>query len=55
MANFPPVSLTSVAIYNGVINTGGKFATGIVDTHGKFATGINNTSLTGGKICRRCH
>jgi hypothetical protein len=21
---------------------------------GKFATGINNTSETGGKICRRC-
>ncbi len=26
----------------------------IVDTRGKFATGINNTSCTGGKICRRC-
>ncbi len=26
----------------------------IVDTGGKFATGINNTSETGGKICRRC-
>jgi hypothetical protein len=26
----------------------------IVDTGGKFATGVNNTSETGGKICRRC-
>jgi hypothetical protein len=26
----------------------------VVDTGGKFATGINNTSETGGKICRRC-
>ncbi len=34
----------------GVVDTGGKF----VDTGGKFATGINNTSETGGKICRRC-
>jgi hypothetical protein len=25
-----------------------------VDTGGKFATGVNNTSETGGKICRRC-
>jgi hypothetical protein len=31
-----------------------QFAAGIVDTSGKFATGINNTSETGGKICRRC-
>jgi hypothetical protein len=36
----PPVSLTP------------KFSPGIVDTVGKFATGINNTSETGGKICR---
>jgi hypothetical protein len=26
----------------------------IFDTDGKFATGINNTSGTGGKICRTC-
>ncbi len=38
----------------GVVDTGGKFAASIVDTGGKFATGINNTSETGGKICRRC-
>jgi hypothetical protein len=40
----------------GVIDTGGKFAAGNVDTVGKFATGINNnnTSRTGGEICRRC-
>jgi hypothetical protein len=39
----------------GVIDTmSGKIAAGIVDTGGKFATGINNTSETGGKICRRC-
>ena len=38
----------------GVVDTGGKFAAGVVDTGGKFATGINNTSETGGKICRRC-
>ncbi len=38
----------------GVVDTGGKFAAGIIDTGGKFATGINNTSKTGGKICRRC-
>ncbi len=37
----------------GVADTGGKFAAGIVDTGGKFATGINNTTETGGKICRR--
>ncbi len=30
------------------------FATGVIDTGGKFATGVNNTSETGGKICRRC-
>jgi hypothetical protein len=36
----------------GVIYTSGKFAAGIVDTGGKFATDINNTSKTGGKICR---
>jgi hypothetical protein len=40
----------------GVIDTGGKFSAGIIDTGSKFATGINNTSETGGKICRwsRC-
>jgi hypothetical protein len=47
----------------GVNDTGGKFAVCVVDTGGnlppsvtggKFATGINNTSETGGKICRRC-
>jgi hypothetical protein len=43
----------------GVVDIGGKFAagvvdTGVVDTGGKIATGINNTSETGGKICRRC-
>jgi hypothetical protein len=50
----------------GVNDTDGKFAAGVVDTGGnlppvsivytggKFATGINNTSETGGKICRRC-
>ncbi len=37
-----------------VIDTGGKLSAGIVDTGGKFATGINNTSKTGGKICRQC-
>ncbi len=37
------MSLISVAV-----------ATGIVDTGGKFATGVNNTRGTGGKICRRC-
>jgi hypothetical protein len=26
---------------------------GVVDTCGKFATGINDTSETGGKICRQ--
>ncbi len=31
-----------------------QFANGIVDTGGKFATGINSTSETGGKICHRC-
>ncbi len=31
------------------------YSAGINDTGGKFATGINNTSETGGKICRRCH
>ncbi len=31
-----------------------KFGAGIVDTGGKFATGINNTTETGGKICRWC-
>jgi hypothetical protein len=31
-----------------------KFAAGIVDTGGKFAAGINNTSETGGTICRLC-
>ncbi len=31
-----------------------QFATSVVDIGGKFATGINNTSETGGKICRRC-
>jgi hypothetical protein len=30
------------------------FTTGVVDTGDKFATGVNNTSGTGGKICRRC-
>jgi hypothetical protein len=29
------------------------FATGVIDTCGKFATSINNTSETGGKICRQ--
>ncbi len=38
----------------GVVDTGGKFAAWIVDTGGKFATGLNNTTETGGKICRRC-
>jgi hypothetical protein len=47
----------------GVVDTDGKlppvslickFAAGVVDTGGKFATGFNNTSETGGKICRRC-
>jgi hypothetical protein len=47
VANLPPVA-------TGVVDIGGKFAAGIVDTGGKFATGINNTSETGGKICRRC-
>jgi hypothetical protein len=28
------------------------FAAGFFDTGGKFATGINNTSKTGGKICK---
>jgi hypothetical protein len=41
----------------GVFATGGKFSAGVVGTGGdtgrKFATGINNTSETGGKICRR--
>jgi hypothetical protein len=45
--NLPPVSTTLVEL---VV----KFAAGVVDTGGKFATGINNTSGTGGKICRRC-
>jgi hypothetical protein len=31
-----------------------KVAASVVDTGGKFATGINNTSKTGGKICRLC-
>ncbi len=31
-----------------------KFAAGIVDTGGIFAAGINNTSETGGTICRLC-
>ncbi len=35
-----------------VINYGS--GSGIVDTGGKFAIGINNTSKTGGIICRRC-
>ncbi len=39
---------------NGVVDTSGKFAASIVDTGGNFATDINNTSETGGKICRRC-
>ncbi len=51
-ANLPPVSLIPVAICRRC-DTGGNFAAGMVDTGGKFATGINNTSETGGKICRR--
>ncbi len=31
-----------------------SIAAGVVDTGGKFAAGINNTSKTGGKICRQC-
>ncbi len=38
----------------GVVDTSSKFSTGIIDTGGKFATGVNNTSKTGGKICRWC-
>ncbi len=41
-------------IATGVVDSGGKFAAGTIDTGVKFATGINNTSETGGKICRRC-
>jgi hypothetical protein len=47
VANLPLVSTTLVKLV-------AKFAAGIVDTGGKFATGINNTSETGGKICRLC-
>jgi hypothetical protein len=54
MANLPPVLLIRWQFATSVVDTGGKFAVGIVDTGGKFATGINNTSETGGKICRRC-
>ncbi len=39
---------------NGINDTGGKFAVDFVDTIGKFAASINNTSETGGKICRQC-
>jgi hypothetical protein len=64
-ANLPPVSTLMAKFATGVVDTGGKFAAGIVDTGGKFAIGIvdtggklatciNNTSETGGKICRRC-
>jgi hypothetical protein len=42
--NLPPVSTTLLKLV-------AKFAAGVVDT---FATGINNTTETGGKICRRC-
>jgi hypothetical protein len=40
----------------GVNDTGGKFAAGVVVTGGKLppVSLINNTSQTGGKICRRC-
>ncbi len=38
----------------GVADTSVKFDAGVVDTGGKFVTGDNNTSQTGGKICRRC-
>jgi hypothetical protein len=31
---------------NGVVDTGGKFATGVNDTGGKFVAGVNHT---GGK------
>ncbi len=54
VANLPPVSLIPVAICPRCRWHRSKFAAGIVDTGGKFATGINNTSETGGKICRRC-
>ncbi len=30
-----------------------QFANGVIDTGGKFATGINNASENGGKICHR--
>jgi hypothetical protein len=47
VANLPPVSTTQAKLV-------AKFAAGVVDAGGKFATGINNTSETGGKVCRRC-
>jgi hypothetical protein len=46
--NLPLASLTPVA------NLPLVSTAGIIDTGGKFATVINNTSETGGKICRRC-
>jgi hypothetical protein len=45
---------SSVVDTGGNFYTGGKFATGIVDNGGKLAACINNTSETGGKICRQC-
>ncbi len=50
---YPQLILLSL-FATGVADTGGKFAAGDVDTGGKFSTGINNTTETGGKICRRC-
>ncbi len=51
---FPPVLLTLMANLPPASSTvGANFAAGIVDNGSKFATGINNTSGTGGKICRR--
>jgi hypothetical protein len=46
-ANLLPVSLTPVANLPPVSTTQAKLVA-------KFAAGINNTSETGGKICRQC-
>jgi hypothetical protein len=49
----------NVPIVPGVIDTGGKFAAGVIDIGGKLplvllTLVVNNTSETGGKICRQC-
>jgi hypothetical protein len=49
----PPVSLIQVAICHRR-HWHRRQICRLVDTGGKFATGVNNTSRTGGKICRRC-